>query len=327
VKAKGITMSISPRVLSSAQLPYTKGSFPQRNEQIQHRCEVFSDWLLNQYWQRRDGEHTQILPKEVRTFFKQTYPDVKIKVKDNLKNSNAIGMVDAIIFGTKNTISGFKFIAKSLGNSTNVHSLVNYMTLSHEHYHLADDIINSKKSARYSEFLTMFPQGSKKRDVLEHFYDNTLYESNSIGIDKSLPDEIRTHNIKNHIGELFEKFSSNERINILQHWRNNIGSEVGAYKEGAKTVGRILHFILEAPLLMGGKVSIDKDTSINFSKIPTLKREAARKSFINEVVGNMCFDSEKDGFHAQKYQILNNMLRDEISAHRKAHAKSLKAKP
>lgn len=298
-----------------AQLPNTTGSPAQRQKQVERLCKKFETW-----WLKNSGK-TEMIDYSTTNwneFFNRKYPGIPIEVKNNADLGGFCqGSVDPITDGARKMVTGFV-----LSFDPFFAGVLRCVTPPHEHFHIAHLIKNPKILARISIVKEMF----NKNRLLEinKFYSDSLYHNDSTKNATMLSEE-RSVNIKNHIQQFFEKenFSSDEKINILQRWRYFIESEIGANKQGVKTGIKMAYKYMQRAIETGKNFYLG-NTILDFAKIPEKDRLKKGCAFACKNINSTSHSDVE--FYPQKYQILNEMLAEEIKNHRAKHAADLRAK-
>lgn len=294
-------MKIIPRVLTSAQLPNLQGSPLVREAQAAKLSDECREWALGVLKTKQDkGEAQELTFDEIKDFYKQKFPDIKLEVMVN-KNKSCSGAVQAI--GDKNN-NPYRFVMK-LNFSENAEGLKvilkkNIDIFFHENRHFDDFIVNPKIHIRQAVLFSLFT-GKHSRSI-KKFYKGNLY-CNKYEMNSKIP-------LKKLIVSFFEKqkFSSDKKINILQSWRQFIKTEIKARYDG------------------------EVQSSDIFAK---LKKEKAKLKLFTNLGNNLSFYFKKletnflinEGYlYPQKLELLESMLAQEIKDHRLKHTESLRAK-
>lgn len=294
-------MKIIPKVLPSAQLPNLKGSPSIRNTQAAQFSYECRKWVFGVLKTKQDKSEAQELTfDEIKDFYKQKFPDIKLEVMVN-KNKSYSGAVQAI--GDKNN-NPYKFVMK-LNFSENAEGLKvipkkDIYIFFHENRHFDDFIVNPKIQIRQAILFSLVT-GNRNRNIWK-FYKKNLY-CNKYEMNSKTP-------LKKLIASFFEKqkFSSDKKITILQSWRQLIRTEINARYDGEVQ---------------------------SYDIFAKLKKEKAKLKLFTNLRNNLSFYFKKletnflinEGYlYPQKLKLLESMLAQEIKDHRIKHSESLKAR-
>lgn len=223
------------RVAKTARLIGVTGSPAKRGKIADALGKKFSK-MIEDTFERKEkaGQEPVITLDEIKSFFKELVPNVKLKIFKTRKiSTHGTGFADS----TSTEIvehylkipftDGKNFIKKS--------DYENLSTLDHEKSHFLQAITEPK-------YIVHDTKGrlSEKSDKIQwDFYDTFLYKNeleklnlftqNALKEDPSL----RVGAIKKKIDKFFKQnsFSTREKIDILQNWRHYLKTEVKAYKE------------------------------------------------------------------------------------------------
>lgn len=308
-------MTFIPRVLPTAYLPNIAGSVAKRNELVDKLSCDFCNWLLKKHDKGIAESKKRILPDEILNYFKNNYPNVKIQLTPLEFNPLYSGVIQYKYTGNKSSIEGYHIKSRSLGlkDNNSVEKFNNGICweLVHEHHHLADYMVNPKKMARESAYEEAF------HNSLTDFFRRKFYHA---GTGKNISDKKQIVNLKKDIKKIFKRFSSNEKILVLQRWRYSLSSEWDAFN-------------IQKDIWICNNIK-NEFSSKCFEYLEKTKKTKMSKK-VSENLYNALYCKEEGRYYPfefekalypQKIQMLNEMLAEEIKDHRTKHTADLRAR-
>jgi hypothetical protein len=219
--------SCAGRVASSAKMLGIKGSATQRAQLAGELNDKLFRIIGDEFVRKMaKSKKAKLSKEELARCINKIVPGVKVVIKSE-KNPRCLGSLDQIL--SRKKVTGY-----ILRLNDDVKKGENESILRHEMRHLLDYATQPKLSARSNigAIIKKLGNGSDSRMVRHwDFYSDTLYEKKVYEDNqKELSELVKKVNF--HFKAL--RTPAEEKIEILQNWRNGLKTESNAYADEAR---------------------------------------------------------------------------------------------
>lgn len=289
------------RVAASAKLPIS-GSCKYRQEVGTVICQEYFKLLKNSLLNKKmEGKPEVVTLNEIKQFFAQIAP---IKTLANVENARTGEVAPVYSDLNKSTIINqiLKIPFSSLQGTIKKSDGPYFKILRHEICHYSINVVEPK----YLVHCTKGILSDAQHEAQWGFFATNLYRGlkNPSSFFKS-PDHNKLAKVtlvKDVIDKFFSGnvFSGEEKIDVLQKWRHYLKAELKAYNEEFSNAKDDLFF------------SDADENSLNSKRLLTLAEKSNKKE-LKRII-------ENEYFFAEKIEVVEKMLRDELKKERDSHA-------
>ncbi len=279
-------MKIIPKVFQSGYLPNIKGSPFEKEAFSQRFSDNTFEWVrYTLLLKQQKKQPVEITQNEVSDFFKRNYQGINVNVEHGTGYLGAIFDNQQENYLNTHFAMGLEF-SKNKKWENVLNSSRAFGIFFHEFRHFCDLITAPKHLAKKGIQRSLLVD--KVADSCDLFYDKKIYTF----MPSLFP-------LEKKIQSFFKKakFTSHEKIAVLQNWRHGIKREINAYDDGCNKTAKLINFLRDKKI---------KNISIEPAWYVRVFKEYFK--------------------FPEKLNIVESMLAQEIKDHRAKHVKSLKAK-